>query len=483
MDIFADLQTIIPELFLVCVAFLTLLFGLYSKSEDLKKVHQAAIGFLMLTLAVIFTNAPEGQTLSFNDMIITDTFGFFFKVILTIGSIATLSISLPYLRNTNMDRFEYPVLIMLALVGIFIMISAHSLLTLYMGLELQSLSLYILAAMQRNNVRSSEAGLKYFVLGALSSGFLLFGISLLYGYTGSLDYKTIALALGEAETISQGAIVGMVFILAAMAFKISAVPFHVWAPDVYEGAPTSVTAFFASVPKLAAFALLIRLLYGPFEALIVEWKQILYLIALLSMLVGAFAALTQNNIKRLLAFSSIGNVGYALIGLATGLAGGLNATILYLVIYLIMTLGIFAVILCWEQDGKMIENIDDMAGLAKTNPVLSYVLAILMFSIAGIPPMAGFFAKLYVFQAAVDAGYIYLAVIGILTSVVAAYYYLRIIKVMFFDEGDVTLVSDQGLGKPLVYLATTAFVLLYILSPGALISLVQQAVSPFVFNG
>lgn len=478
-----DINIAFPEIFLLGATFVLLLMGLFRKDPNIALVYKASIGLLLLCLAVLFGYGSYFYGAAFFDSFIHNQYSFFFKAFVTIGAIGVLAISLPYLRIANMAQFEYPVLTMLALLGMYIMISANSLLVMYMGLELQSLSLYILAASQRNNVRSSEAGLKYFVLGALSSGFLLFGMSLIYGYTGNLNFTLIHEALQSSTNVPDGAIVGLIFILAAMAFKVTAAPFHIWAPDVYEGAPTSVTAFFSIVPKVAAFALLIKLLVVPFAPIVTDWQPIIYIISLLSMLIGAFAALTQNNIKRLLAFSSIGNMGYALIGLATGIsAEGLSATIVYLVIYAITTLGVFGLILMFNKDNKIIENIDDLAGLAKTNPFKSYMMAIFMFSYAGIPPFAGFFAKLYIFQAAIEADMIILAVLGILTSVVAAYYYLRIVKVMFFDEGEVELVADGSLGKPLVVGICAITILFYIFSPDSLLHAVQQTVGLLIMN-
>ncbi|HCK33434.1 MAG TPA: NADH-quinone oxidoreductase subunit NuoN [Rhodospirillaceae bacterium] len=482
MPIIDDLQHVLPELFLAVMAMALLIYGVFNGNKVTGLALKVAVGVLLLTAAIMFGFAPNALSYSFGNMLVHDSYALFFKALILTGSVGALAISRRYLEYANISRFEYPVLVLLATLGMFIMVSANSMLSLYMGLELQSLSLYILAAIQRDNARSSEAGLKYFVLGALSSGMLLFGISLIYGYTGALDFDSIAVAASGLDKVN-GAVVGMVFVLAAMAFKISAAPFHIWAPDVYEGAPTSVTAFFAAVPKIAAFGLLLRLLYEPFGTLAQDWGQIIYAVSALSMIIGSFAALTQNNIKRLLAFSSIGHVGFALLDLCTGLAIGLSATVAYLVIYMIMTLGVFAVILCLNADGKMITNIDDMAGLAKTSPVLSYVLAILMFSMAGIPPMAGFFAKLYVFQAAIEGGAIYLAIIGVLCSVVSAYYYLRIIKVMFFDEGDIKLKQDFGLGRPIVMTLSSVFVLLYIISPEFLLTLVRHSIAPLILYG
>tara|TARA_Y100001001_G_scaffold164362_1_gene196246 strand:- start:1649 stop:2740 length:1092 start_codon:yes stop_codon:yes gene_type:complete len=363
------------------------------------------------------------------------------------------------------------------------MISAGSMLTFYLGLELQSLSLYILAAFRRESSLSSEAGLKYFVLGALSSGFMLFGISLIYGYSGSVMFDSVAMAvyamLELDGVVNQGLLLGLVFLLAGLAFKISAVPFHMWTPDVYEGSPTTVTAFFSVVPKLAAFAILIQLLFGPFAALYSEWSQIVWFMAAASMVLAAFAALRQNNIKRLMAYSSISNVGFALIGVTAGWVG-LEAVVTYLVIYMVGTLGLFAFILCLNKENQPVESISDLAGLSKTAPALSISAAVLLFSVSGIPPMAGFFAKLAIFLAAIQSGLIVLAVLGVLASVVSAFYYLRLIKVMFFDEGDVSIDSDYGLGKPVVLTMSVVFTLGYIFMPEPVSDIVRFAILPLL---
>jgi NADH-quinone oxidoreductase subunit N len=333
-----------------------------------------------------------------------------------------------------MNRFEYPVLFVLATLGMLMMISANDLIALYMGIELQSLALYVIAAFKRDSLRSTEAGLKYFVLGALSSGMLLYGCSLIYGFTGATGFDAIAKFMEGREQASIGLIVGIVFMCAGLAFKVSAVPFHMWTPDVYEGAPTPVTAFFAIAPKVAALALFMRALIVPFLAVSADWQQIIIVISVASMLLGAFAAIWQDNIKRLMAYSSIGHVGFALIGLAAGSAEGVRGVLIYLVIYVAMNIGTFACILCMRRKTGMVENISDLSGLSKTNPLMALALAIFMFSMAGIPPLGGFFGKFYVFIAAVNAELYALAVIGVLASVVGAFYYLRIIKVMYFDD-------------------------------------------------
>ncbi len=355
------------------------------------------------------------------------------KVLALIGSGVAIVLSVGYARAERFERFEYPILIIIATLGMMMMISANDLIALYLGLELQSLALYVVAAINRDSIRSTEAGLKYFVLGALSSGMLLYGASLVYGFTGQTSFVGIATALTDHGT-SIGLTFGLVFLLAGLAFKISAVPFHMWTPDVYEGAPTPVTAFFAAAPKVAAMALIIRVVAGPFAPIVSDWQQILTFIAIASMVLGAFAAIGQTNIKRLMAYSSIGHMGYALVGLAAGTRTGVEGVIIYILIYLAMTLGAFACILAMRRSEGMVEEIGDLAGLSKTNPVMAFMLAMILFSLAGIPPLAGFFAKFYVFLAAIESGLYVLAVIGVLASVVGAYYYLRIIKIMYFDE-------------------------------------------------
>ena len=365
------------------------------------------------------------------------------------------------MKRDGSARFEYQVLILLAALGMMLMISANNLIALYMGLELQSLSLYVLAAINRDSARASEAGLKYFVLGALSSGMLLYGASLVYGFTGSTAFPEIAAHL-SSEGAGIGMIFGLVFVLAGLAFKISAVPFHMWTPDVYEGSPTPVTAFFAAAPKVAAMALVTRVMVEPFGGIVTDWRQIVVFLSIASMALGAFAAIGQTNIKRLLAYSSIGNMGYALVGLAAGTEQGVQGVVLYMIIYTLMTLGSFACVLAMRRDGRMVEDISDLAGLARNHKGLAFVFAMLMFSLAGIPPLAGFFAKYFVFWAAMQSGLFTLAVIGVVSSVVGAYYYLRIVKIMYFDEPKAAMDRMDGEVKIVAY-AAGAFALLFVI--------------------
>ena len=386
------------------------------------------------------------------------------KVLVLIGSALAIVMSLTFNEREALDRFEFPIVVLFATLGMLMMVSANDLIALYLGLELQSLSLYVLAAFRRDTLRSSEAGLKYFVLGALSSGMLLYGCSLIYGFLGATGFDAIAAAVGGGDP-SLGVVVGLVFLLAGLCFKVSAAPFHMWTPDVYEGAPTPVTALFSVAPKIAALALFVRVLMEPFGDLTDKWQQIIVVVAILSMAIGAFTAIVQENIKRLMAYSSIGHVGYALVGIATGTEEGVRAVLIYLAIYLFMNVGVFACILGMRQKGSAVENISDLAGFSKSRPLVAGIFAALMFSMAGIPPLAGFFGKFYVFMAAVNAGLVPLAVFGVLASVVGCYYYLRIVKVMYFDEAgedmDRPLPSEIGVVAGL----SAAVVVLFVVVP------------------
>jgi NADH-quinone oxidoreductase subunit N len=404
---------------------------------------------------------------AFNGAFISDSFGRFMKIAVLIGSAVTLMISGDFLKATGSQQFEFPILVALSTLGMLLMISAGDLIALYLGLELSSLALYVVASFNRDSVKSTEAGLKYFVLGALSSGMLLYGASLVYGMTGSVSFSGIASVLKDGTSL--GVIFGLVFILAGLAFKISAVPFHMWTPDVYEGAPTPVTAFFAAAPKIAAMALLVRVVEQAFPHITGQWQQIIVFIAIASMGLGAFAAIGQQNIKRLLAYSSIGHVGFALVGLSAGTAGGVEGVAIYMAIYLVTTLGTFGCVLAMRREGGYVEDIDDLAGLSKTHPMMAFILAMLMFSLAGIPPLAGFFAKWYVFVAAVEAKLYALAVIGVVTSVVGAYYYLRIVKIMYFDEAKAPFLPMSAAIR-LVVGVSGVFVLAFWLYPAPLVT-------------
>ena len=425
-----ELAMIVPELVLAVGAMLLLMLGAFSGERSAPAVNLLAIAILAIAAIAVLGGSEDGIVLS--GAYVVDGFARFMKVAALAGSAVAIVMAWRFARVEGFERFEFPILIVLGTLGMLVMISANDLISLYLGLELQSFAAYVVAALHRDNARSSEAGLKYFVLGALSSGMLLYGASLVYGFTGHTGFQQIAAALGEGRSI--GLVVGLVFVLAGIAFKISAVPFHMWTPDVYEGAPTPVTAFFASAPKLAAIALLIRVVVDAFAPITPDWQQIVAFIAIASMALGSFAAIGQRNIKRLMAYSSIGHMGFALVGLAAGTEQGVQGVIVYAVIYMVMTLGAFACILAMRRQGSATEDIDLLAGLARTTPATAFLFAAILFSLAGIPPLAGFFAKYYVFLAAMQAGLYALAVIGMVTTVVGAYYYLRIVKIMYFDE-------------------------------------------------
>ena len=422
-----------PEMFLAAAAMVLLLVGAMRGEGSWQLVSWLAIGALIVGLIIIEIGGGP-PSVAFYGMFVTDAFARFMKALVLIGSAVTILIAMRYNEEQGMARFEFPVLILLSTTGMMVMISANDLITLYVGLELQNLALYVVAGFNRDSVRSSEAGLKYFVLGALSSGMLLYGASLVYGFTGTTGFDDIARLLAGGGVASAGLLVGIIFVVVGLAFKVSAVPFHMWTPDVYEGAPTPVSAFFAVAPKIAALALFVRFMIEPFGALIGEWRQIIIFLSIASMVLGAVAAIAQENIKRLMAYSSISHVGYALIGLAAGTAEGIRGVLVYLTIYLFMTVGAWAAILCMRRRQQMLEGISDLAGLSQSQPGLALALAIFMFALSGVPPTAGFFAKLYIFLAAINAQLTGLAVIGVLTSVVSAFYYLRVVKVMYFDE-------------------------------------------------
>jgi len=461
-----NLDTALPELILSVGAMALLMLGVFTRRERGELILWLAV--LLLVLAGLFVATSFGTTMLFGDSFIVDPFARTLKLLTLTGAAVALIMSLDYWRERGGVKFEFAVLVLLATTGMMMMISANDLIALYVGLELQSLALYVIATFRRDSPRSAEAGLKYFVLGALSSGMLLYGASLVYGFTGSTEFAIIAAAV-QPSGANLGLVVGLVFLMAGFAFKISAVPFHMWTPDVYEGAPTPVTAFFAAAPKLAAMALTVRVLITAFPAVTLQWQQIVVFLAISSMALGSFAAIGQTNIKRLMAYSSIGHMGYALVGLAAGSAEGVAGVIIYLAIYLVMTLGTFACILAMRRDGHMIEDIDALAGLSRTQPMMAFLLAMLLFSLAGIPPLAGFFAKFYVFLAAIHAGLYALAVIGVLLSVVGAYYYLRIVKLMYFD---VPAERFEPMQAPLAAVlgVSGAFILLYFVYPAPLVA-------------
>jgi NADH-quinone oxidoreductase subunit N len=425
------LLPILPELVLACAAMALLMFGVYYRGERLAPLSNGIAIAILIVAGLLVLWLPPDKATTFGGSFVVDGFARFMKILALIGSAVAIAMSVSYLAAEKVEKFEYAILILLSTLGMMLLVSAADLIALYLGLELMSLSLYVLASFQRDQVRAAEAGLKYFVLGALSSGMLLYGASLIYGFTGTVSFAGIAQAAAQGGT---GLVFGLVFLFAGFCFKVSAVPFHMWTPDVYEGAPTPITAFFAAAPKVAAIAMFVRATITAFPGITTQWQQIVVFVAIASMGLGAFAAIGQRNIKRLMAYSSIGHMGFALVGLAAATQEGVQGILVYMAIYLTMTLGTFACILSMRRDGVMVEEITDLAGLARTNPAMAFFLAMLLFSLAGIPPLAGFFAKWYVFLAAIKAGLYTLAVLGVLASVVGAYYYLMIIKVMYFDQ-------------------------------------------------
>ena len=465
-----SLLPVLPEIVLALGAMALLMLGAYRGGErSVRIITVLAIVLLAVTL-VLELMLPAGRLTTFGNSFVVDDYARFLKTVMLVASAMTLVISRGYL--TNQARiFEYSILVLLSSVGKMVLISATDLITPYLGYELMSLALYVVAASHRDNLKSTEAGLKYFVLGALSSGMMLYGASLIYGFTGTVEFAGIAAA---AKTGSIGVIFGIVFLLVGLCFKISVVPFHMWTPDVYEGAPTPVTAFFASAPKVAALAVLVRVLLTAFPNVTHDWQQIITFVAIASMALGSFAAIGQKNIKRLMAYSSIGHMGFALVGLAAGTAQGAQGVLIYAAIYVVMTFGSFSFILALKRNGKSFEQISDFAGLSRTNPYLAFMFAMLLFSLAGIPPLAGFFAKFYVFLAAIQAGLYPLAIIGVLTSVVGAFYYLAIIKVMYFEEAKGAVDPMTGELRTVLTLAGI-FNLLYFAYPGPLVSAATAA--------
>ncbi|MBV1933806.1 MAG: NADH-quinone oxidoreductase subunit NuoN [Parvibaculaceae bacterium] len=468
-----DLGPIASELTLAIGGMALLLLGAFRGDGALRLVGYGAVLIFGLA-AVLVIGQPNETVLGFHGAIIMDPFAKFMKVLILIGSSIAVIMSLNYLEQEKLDRFEYPVLIVFATLGMLMMVSANDLLALYMGLELQSLALYVVASFNRDSLRSTESGLKYFVLGALASGMLLYGSSLVYGFSGTTSFPAIAEA-ATGHGMSLGILFGMVFILAGLAFKVSAVPFHMWTPDVYEGAPTPVTAFFAAAPKIAAVALFIRVMMGAFPDAVDQWQQVIVFISIASMVLGGFAAIGQRNIKRLMAYSSIGHMGFALVGLAAGTAQGIQGVLVYLAIYLVMNAGVFCCILAMRRAEGMVESIDELAGLSRDRPVLAFVFAMFMFSLAGIPPLAGFFAKFYVFVAAMDADLYTLAVIGVLSSVVGAFYYLRIVKIMYFDEPAEPFEVPLAREISIVLTLSSLFTIFFFVHPSTLISLAATA--------
>jgi NADH-quinone oxidoreductase subunit N len=461
----------LPEIVLA-VCGLAILTACVLQKRDTSTLATMAVLAAFAFAAVLVVMAPAGT--GYSGLFVTDAFARYAKLLILTGGALSAVLALDYNERQGIARFEFPVLMLFSCVGMMVMASAASLMTLYMGLELQSLAIYVLAAFARDDIRSSEAGLKYFVLSALASGLLLYGISLTYGFSGSMDLARIAQAVTDPSGASTGLVVGLAFVIAGLAFKLSAVPFHMWTPDVYEGAPTPVTAFMSTAPKVAPFAVLLRVMLVGFGHVSVQWQPIIVLVSIGSMLLGSFAAIAQTNIKRLMAYSSIGHMGYALIGLAAGTEAGIRGVLVYLLTYVVMSAGTFACIIAMRRKGLSVEKISDLGGLAKNDLTLASLLAIFMFSMAGIPPMAGFFGKLYVFLAAVQAGMWTLAIIGVLTSVVGCYYYLRVIKVMFFDDAKAAF-DARSPSLSFVAVSTGAFTLLFFAFPAPFVGAAAQA--------
>jgi len=484
MNTAPDFLPVLPEMFLGAVAMALLIYGVYSNDIG-RRVTFLAVVLLAVTLVLVLYPAWTGglaRHVGLFGLFVTDGLGVFAKALVLVGTALSLILAQRFNERERIARFEFPVLALIAAAGMMMMIAANDLISLYLALELQSLSLYVLAAFARDDGRSTEAGLKYFVLGAVASGMLLFGASMVYGFAGTTNFDALAKLFADGDNSGLGLITGIVFISVGLAFKVSAVPFHMWTPDVYEGAPTPVTAFFSVAPKIAALVLFLRVMIEPFGGLVADWQQIIWGISVASMLLGAFAAINQKNIKRLMAYSSIGHVGYALIGLAAGSAAGVRGVLVYMTIYLFMNLGTFAVILCMRRGGKAVEGIDELAGLSRSHPALALALGIFMFSMAGIPPMAGFFAKFYIFMAAINAGMPVLAVIGVLSSVVGAFYYLRIVKLMYFDEAKDRFDQPFGHEVQAVVAISAIAILLFFVWPDPLVN-GADAVAAALFAG
>ena len=465
-----NLNFIYPEIFISLSIMFLLLLGVFKKNST-SLIYNLSIVFLIFTLALIFNYPQQSNVNLFNDSYKIDYFSSFMKILTMCSGIFVLITSSRYLKIFKIFQIEYSILILCSILGMMVMISSNDLIVFYIGLELQSLALYVLASFNRDQIKSSEAGLKYFVLSALSSGLLLYGCSLIYGFSGSTNFITISENINSTQF---GLTFGIVFILVGLAFKISAVPFHMWAPDVYEGSPTSVTLFFAVVPKIAALTVFIRFLYVPFINMIDQWQIIIIFLSIASMIFGAVAAIGQKNLKRLVAYSSIGHMGFALAGLSSGTNEGIQSSIIYISIYLIMNLGLFSCLFMMKRNDQYYENIDDLSGLSKNHPLISLSLLIILFSLAGIPPMAGFFAKFYVFSAVIKESMYFLAITGLLSTIISAFYYLRIIKIIYFDPEKEKYDTDYNIGLKITLSLSTLLILLYFIFPSTLVEIVSR---------
>jgi NADH-quinone oxidoreductase subunit N len=467
----SNLELVFPEIFLSLSIMFLLILGVFKKNSS-SLIQNISLTVLLITAVITFNETlGKDETFLFNGSVIIDYLSSFMKIVTLLAAFFALIISSNYLRIYKIFKIEYPILILSSVLGMMVMISSNDLIVFYMGLELQSLALYVLATFNRDQLKSSEAGLKYFVLSALSSGLLLYGCSLIYGFTGSTNFNLIAQQLDSNE---YALTFGIVFILVGLAFKISAVPFHMWAPDVYEGSPTSITMFFTMVPKVAALTVFIRFLYVPFLNLIDQWQMILIFISIASMLFGAIAAIGQTNLKRLIAYSSIGHIGYALAGLATGTNDGIQNSVIYIIIYILMNLGLFSCLLMMKRNNEYYENIVDLSGLSKNHPLLSLSLLVILFSLAGIPPLIGFFAKFYIFKSVLEQSMYFLAIVGLLSTVIAAFYYLRIIKIIYFDKEKKKYDTDHSLWLSFSLTVSTILILIYFIFPNQLIEVVSR---------
>ena len=465
-----DIYYVIPEIFLSLSLMFLLILGVFNKKGSII-VYNLSLLILIITIPLILNVPSDGEILIFNESYKVDYLSNFIKILIVTSTLFVLLTSSQYLKSTKIFNIEYPILILSSILGMMVMVSSNDLIVFYIGLELQSLALYVLASFNRDNILSSESGLKYFVLSALSSGLLLYGCSLVYGFSSSTNFLQISFNYDQS---AQGIIFGMVFILVGLAFKISAVPFHMWAPDVYQGSPTSVTLFFAILPKIAALTVFIRFLYTPFFNLIDQWQTIIIFLSIASMLFGAVAAIGQKNLKRLIAYSSISHMGYALAGLTTGTNQGIQSSVSYITIYLVMNLAFFSCIFMLKRKDEYYENIEDLSGLSKKHPMLSFSLLVVLFSLAGIPPLAGFFAKFYVFMAVIEQSMFFLAIVGLLATVIAAFYYLRIIKVIYFDNEREMYDTNHSIGLKMSLIITTILILIYFIYPNSLIDFVSK---------
>ena len=464
-----NLNIMLPEIFLSLSILSILLIGVFKK-KSFNLIFNLTSLIIIVTISIIITN-PNNLEKIFLDSFTRDAFSNYFKILILISTLFVLNSSKGFIIDNKLDKFEYPIIVLLSILGMFFMVSSNDLILFYLGLELQSLSLYILASIDRDNLRSTESGVKYFVLSALSSGLLLYGCSLLYGFTGSTNFEAIANQLTKENS---GAVFAMVFILVGLAFKVSAVPFHMWTPDVYEGAPTSITSFFAVVPKVAGLALLIKFMFVPFSNILLEWQTIIIFISIASMILGAVAAMIQKNFKRLLAYSSIGHIGYALAGVATGAVSGYQSSVVYISIYVIMNIGAFSCLYLLRKDGEYKENISDLSGISKKHPLLAISLLIILFSLAGVPPLGGFFAKFYVFVAVLEKEMYALAIIGLLTTVMSAFYYLKIIKTIYFDDSLITFEPPKNMTAQISVFVSCTILITFFLYPSVLNNLVNN---------